>query len=272
MLLPPPAVQEAIGGVYQEQVSLMGKRTAEMHLALASLPQDPVFAPEPYSSFDRRSQYQSLRNLVGRVLRTLRSRLPQLPAASAELARNVLAHETQILTRFEPLLHQKIDALRIRCHGDYHLEQVLWTGKDFVIIDFDGGHDTAITERRRKRSPLRDVASMIRSFHYAAYTALLEGVVRDEDRDAAEPWAHVWQAWIAASFFRGYRAAAGDAVFLPRQEQQLRMLVDRSVLATAFHELGRELQMPGERVSIPLHAIMQMMGWSHLDSGGPYVP
>jgi len=236
---PPAAVQEAIGGIYQEQVSLLGKRTAEMHLALASAPQDPAFAPEPYSSFDRRSQYQSLRNLVGRVLRTLRSQLTQLPASSSELARSLLAHESQILTRFEPLLHQKIDALRIRCHGDYHLEQVLWTGKDFVIIDFDGGHDSAITERRRKRSPLRDVAGMIRSFHYAAYTALLEGVVRDEDRDAAEPWAHVWQAWIAASFFRGYRAAAGNAVFLPRQEQQLPMLVDRSVLATAFHELGR---------------------------------
>jgi maltose alpha-D-glucosyltransferase/alpha-amylase len=267
--LPSASVQEAIGGIYQEQVSLLGKRTAEMHLALASAPEDPAFAPEPYSSFDRRSQYQSLRNLVGRVLRTLRSQLPRLLPASAELARSVLSHEAQILTRFEPLLHQKIDALRIRCHGDYHLEQVLWTGKDFVIIDFDGGHESAITERRRKRSPLRDVAGMIRSFHYAAYTALLEGVVRDEDREAAEPWAHVWQAWISASFFRGYRAAAGNAVFLPRQEEQLRMLVDRSVLATAFHELGRELQMPTERVTIPLHAIAQMLGWLRSGSTNP---
>jgi maltose alpha-D-glucosyltransferase/alpha-amylase len=259
--LPSGLVRDAIGGFYQEQVSLLGRRTAEMHLALASGADDPAFAPEPYSSFDRRSQYQSLRNLVGRVMRTLRSKLFQLPPSSIDLARSVLGHEAQILTRFEPLLHQKIDALRIRCHGDYHLEQALWTGKDFVIIDFDGGHDTALTERRRKRSPLRDVAGMIRSFHYAAYTALLEGVVRDADRAAAEPWAHVWHAWIAASFFRGYRATAGEAVFLPRQEEQLRMLVDRSVLATALHELGWELQTPTERVTIPLHAIAQMMGW-----------
>jgi maltose alpha-D-glucosyltransferase/alpha-amylase len=256
---PPVAVAEALGH-YREQAALLGKRTAELHLALASEPNDPAFAPEPYSSFDRRSLYQSLRNLVGRELRSLRTKLALLPPQAQPLARFTLANEGQILTRFEGLLHQRLSVLRIRCHGDYHLGQVLFTGKDFVIIDFEGGADITLLERRRKRSPLRDVAGMIRSFHYAAYTALLDGGVREADRTVAERWAHVWHAWIAATFFRGYSSVAANAGFWPHDQEQLIMLVDRFVLAKAFHELGNELLEPSERVLVPLHGIAQMLG------------
>jgi maltose alpha-D-glucosyltransferase / alpha-amylase len=259
---PPPEVIEALGH-YREQAGQLGRRTAELHLALASAPDDPAFAPESYSSFDRRSLYQSLRNLVGRVLRTLRARIPQLPERSQPLARAVADHETQMLMRFEPLLHQRISALRIRCHGDYHLNQVLFTGKDFVIMDFEGGGDATLPERRRKRSPLRDVAGMLRSFHYAAFDALIEGrglSVRDADRAIAERWAQVWHGWISANYFRSYCSLVGDAGFLPHDQEQLRLLVDRFVLAKAFHELGHELVEARESVIIPLHGIAQMFG------------
>jgi maltose alpha-D-glucosyltransferase/alpha-amylase len=256
---PPAIVHDAIGA-FRDAAVLLGRRTAELHLALASGTDDPAFAPEAYSSFDRRSLYQSLRNLIGRVLRTLRTRLPYIPAHLAPLARSVLDLEGQILTRFEPLLHQRISALRIRCHGDYHLEQVLYTGKDFVIMDFDGGGDTALTERRRKRSPLRDLAGMIRSFHYAAMIPLLEGgTMREADRTVAEPWAHHWHTWIAAAFVRGYLNSAGDAAFLAHDPEQLTMLLDRFVLAKTFHELGNELNYPGERLIIPLQGVTQML-------------
>jgi maltose alpha-D-glucosyltransferase/alpha-amylase len=257
---PPQQMRDAIGA-YRDAAKLLGRRTAEMHLALASGTEDPAFAPEPYSSFDRRSLYQSLRNLIGKTLRTLSMTVARLPPGPQEVARAILKQEGSILTRFEPLLHQKLTALRIRCHGDYHLEQVLYTGKDFVIIDFDGGGDVALTERRRKRSPLRDAAGMIRSFHYAAITSLLDGsVVRETDRAVAEPWAHAWSTWIAASFVRGFRETAAGAVFLPREEEQLTMLLDRFVLAKAFHELGTELSPVSARVAIPLHGIAQMLG------------
>jgi maltose alpha-D-glucosyltransferase / alpha-amylase len=157
-------------------------------------------------------------------------------------------------------LHQGIDALRIRTHGDYHLDQALWTGKDYVLIDFDGGHDVTLSERRRKRSALRDVAGMIRSFHYAAYTGLYEGIVREADRSRTRPWADVWHAWISASFMRSYRETAGAAVFLPRQRDELAKLLDMSILSKAFVELGHELVSPGAHVTIPLHGIAQMMG------------
>jgi maltose alpha-D-glucosyltransferase / alpha-amylase len=255
---PPPQVGESIG-VYQQYAVLLGQRTAEMHLALASAPDDPTFAPTPYSSFDRRSAYQSLRNLVGRVLRTLRSKVGQVPPASLAIAHAVIEREREILARFEPMLQQRAEALRIRVHGDYHLEQVLWTGKDFVIIDFDGGHDSPLSERRRKRSALRDVAGMIRSFHYAAYTGLIEGIVREDDRDSAEPWANVWCAWMSASFLRGYRVAAAGALFLPQSTELLPEQIDRYVLAKAFHELGAELVIPNPHLEIPLRAIAQLL-------------
>jgi maltose alpha-D-glucosyltransferase/alpha-amylase len=193
-------------------------------------------------------------------MRTLRAKLPMLPLEAQELARVTLSKEGQILTRFEGLLHQRLSAMRIRCHGDYHLGQVLFTGRDFVILDFEGGADATLAERRRKRSPLRDVAGMIRSFHYAAYTALLDGGVRDADRAVADRWAHVWHAWIAATFFRGYSSLVGEASFWPHEQEQLIMLVDRFVLAKAFHELGDELVVPSERVLVPLHGIGQMLG------------
>ncbi|HET6337116.1 MAG TPA: maltose alpha-D-glucosyltransferase [Polyangiales bacterium] len=255
---PDPIVRDDIG-LYQQYAALLGKRTAEMHLALASS-DDPAFAPEGYSSFDRRSAYQSRRNLVGRVMRTMRAKLHALAPEAAELARVVLTHERAILARFEPLLHQGIDALRIRTHGDFHLDQALWTGKDFVLIDFDGGPDATLNERRRKRSALRDVAGMIRSFHYAAYTGLYEGVVRESDRARAQPWADVWHAWISATFVHAYRETAGAAAFLPRQREELGKLLDMSILSKAFVELGHELVTPGPHVMIPLHGIAQMIG------------
>jgi maltose alpha-D-glucosyltransferase/alpha-amylase len=263
---PAPAVAERFGA-YRETAMLLGRRTAELHLAFASS-DDPAFAPEPYSSFDRRSLYQSLRNLVGRVTRKLRAALPQLPPNAATLSRALLPREGEILVRFEPLLHKRIEALRIRCHGDLHLEQVLYTGKDFVVIDLDGGADLALSERRRKRSPLRDVAGMIRSFHYAAHLAVSGGaIVRDEDRAIALPWADVWYSWVSAAYLRGYRERAreaGDrarvAPFLPSGDEELAMLLDRFILAKAFYELGHELDEPSERVAVPVDGILQMLG------------
>ena len=253
------AIDEAIGPAYLEQARLLGKRTAEMHLALASAPEDPAFAAEAYSALDRRSLYQSFRNQVGRVMRTLRSQLPRLPVHTLELAQRVLAHERETLDRFEPLLHLHSGGLRIRCHGDFNLKQALWTGKDFVLVDFDGGNDRAITERRRKRSPLRDVASMILSFHYAAGTALRESVVRESDAPAAEPWAEVWEAWVSATYVRSYLETAQSGAFLPTDPRSLSMLVDRFILARAFRHLGWELGLPTDRVAIPLQVIARMI-------------
>ena len=255
---PLPANVELLLGGYQGQASILGQRCAELHLALASST-EPEFAPEPYAALDRRSMYQSFRNKIGRVLRELRVRQPQLPASAQEPALALLRHERDALDRLEPLLHLTSTGLRLRLHLDLNLKQALWTGKDFVLIDFDGGHDRALSDRRRKRSPLRDVASMLLSFHQAAESALREGGVRDVDKALAEPWAQVWYSWSAAAFLRGYLETARTGSFLPKDEGSLELQIERYMLARAFRVLGRDLDKPDERMAVTLQIILRIL-------------
>jgi maltose alpha-D-glucosyltransferase/alpha-amylase len=140
---------------------------------------------------------------------------------------------------------------------------VLSTGTDFVIIDFEGEPARSLSERRLKRSPLRDVAGMLRSFHYAAYAALFRssagGVVRAEDRAALEPWARFWYAWVAATFLRAYLATAGDASFLPRRREEFAVLLDAFLTEKAIYELAYELNNRPHWAGIPLQGILQVL-------------
>jgi maltose alpha-D-glucosyltransferase/alpha-amylase len=243
---------------------LLGKRTADLHLALASVTDDPAYAPEPYSAHDRRSKYQSLRNLIGKTLRTLRAITVtdgRLPARMLEPARMLVAAESKILHRLDPLLARKVSGARIRTHGDLHLAQILYTGKDYVFIDFDGGRSGTLAERRRKRSPLKDVAGILRSFHYAAFTVLHDGtVVREADRELAMPWSVSWQTWTAAAFLGGYFERAAGASFLPSTPDDLAMMVDILLIERAFLELREELEAGGDTVEVPMRGLIQILG------------
>jgi maltose alpha-D-glucosyltransferase/alpha-amylase len=250
-------------GAYLESARLLGQRTAEMHLALASDFEDPAFAPEPFTTLYQRSIYQSMRNLTGSVLQLLRSRLKHLPERLRPLAQQVLDRESAIHAAFRNIIARKIDAMRTRIHGDYHLGQVLYTGKDFVIIDYEGEPLRAISERRIKRSPLRDVAGMIRSFHYAAYTRLVGegsgGVVRTEDIERLEPWARCWNAWVAVAYLRAYFAGTKDAAFLPKTPEELTIMFNAYLLEKAIYEVGYELNNRPGWVGLPLRGIINVL-------------
>ncbi|YAF94421.1 MAG: maltose alpha-D-glucosyltransferase [Nodularia sp. CChRGM 3473] len=251
---------------YLPNAEMLGKSTAELHLALATDTDHPDFAPEPFSSFYQRSIYQDARNLTGRVFRLLREQLAYLPANTQELAIDVLNSQEEILARFQLVVQQKITALRTRYHGDYHLGQVLYTGKDFIITHFEGQVARSLSERRRKRSPLRDVAGMLVSFNYAVTQALRyeieSGMIRPETVPLMEQWAQFWYTWVSAAFVNSYLETASSDAFLPSTQEELKVLLFTYLLEKVIEALGYELNHRPDYVEIPLRLILQLQQFS----------
>jgi maltose alpha-D-glucosyltransferase/alpha-amylase len=256
----PPLMQELIGGFFLEMVALLGRRTGELHLALASRPQEPAFSPEPFSLLYQRSVYQSMRSLARRVLAHLGRNLPRLAPGIRAEAQWLMAAEAELLRRLGRFLGRKFSVVKIRIHGDFHLGQVLFTGKDFLIIDFEGEPARAMSERRLKRSPLRDVGGMLRSFHYAAHTVLRRhGQLRSEDAAALGAWAEAWYRHVGGVFLHAYLKTVAGAAFVPEERQELEVMLDAFLLEKAIYELGYELDNRPDWVGIPLRGIRELM-------------
>lgn len=260
---PSPHAVEFIGA-YMESARMLGQRTAAMHLALAADLTDRRFMPEPFTPHFQRGLFQSLRNLMRQNFQLLAKNLKGLPQDIVPLAEKVLTLEPGVLARFSAIYRHRIDAMQARCHGDYHLEQVLYDGKDFWIIDFEGEPMLSISERRLKRSPLHDVAGMIRSFHDAAQAAMLKliesGGVPPTQTAPLNGWAQFWARHVSAVFYRAYLDAAKDADFLPCKEEDLQLLLDIFLLRKATYELGFELVNRPGWIKIALQGILDLMG------------
>ncbi|MEO6969498.1 MAG: maltose alpha-D-glucosyltransferase [Chthoniobacterales bacterium] len=254
-----PLLDELFGGVYPEKAKLMGQRTAEMHLALASDATDKAFAPEPFNAMAQRSVYQSMRASLRRAFLLLQKKLPELPEAFRAEAAQVLAAEQQILGAEHATLERHATASKIRIHGDYHLGQLLSTGKDFVILDFEGEPARPLSERKLKRSALRDVTGMMRSFQYAAYVALWQPSMRSEDVPFLERWADLWYRQMSAVFLQSYLATATGATFLPQKENDLSLLLEAYLLDKAVYEVGYELNHRPDWVVIPVRGIKHIL-------------
>jgi maltose alpha-D-glucosyltransferase/alpha-amylase len=251
-----------LAGSYVSFARLLGTRTAEMHRALAGRA-EPAFASEPFSALYQRSVFQNLRNQASGTLALLRGRLADLPHDARPAAEQAIAASDDILSRVRELTQKRIGAVRIRTHGDYHLGQVLWTGKDVVIIDFEGEPGRPLSERRHRRSALADVAGMLRSFHYAAYGTLLNprvgGTVRPEDVARLEPWAKAWYSTVSAAFLDAYMEGAAGAPFVPTEPQEWAALLELAMLQKVLYELAYELNNRPDWVSIPLRGLLEIL-------------
>lgn len=238
----PESVQTAIG-TYLANIQLLGQRTAELHLVLASDPENPDFKPEPFTSLYQRSIYQSARNLIGQVFLALKNQLHQLP--DSVLAQQVLELYQPCLDQFRSILDQKITALRTRYHGDYHLGQALYTGKDFILIDFEGNTARSLSDRRIKRSPLRDVAGMMQSFYFASEIALANEIENAEFSPSQiqkmKLGAQHWKYWVGGTFLKSYFEVAQSGNFLPQNSDELKRLMNHYLLEKAIGDLGKEL-------------------------------
>jgi len=245
------------------EISLLGKRTAELHLALASEGDDPAFAPEPFTMESQNSLEASFADLASRTLRLLRARMPRMPSEYIQKSEDIAAREQEIIPRFRTALSAPIEAMRIRIHGDYHLGQVLYTGSDFVIIDFEGEPARPLAERRIKQSPLQDVAGMLRSFHYAAFAPLLApptGTSISPSRIAeTRRWAEAWSRCAANRFLGQYYETSGAARYLPADSRAKAKVLEMYLLAKAIYELAYELNNRPTWVGIPLEGISALL-------------
>jgi maltose alpha-D-glucosyltransferase / alpha-amylase len=261
----PPEMLDELLGDYLPSAEILGRRVAELHLALASGGENPAFMPEPVNALRQRSLYQSMRNSARRSLRQLRRGLANVPEADREDAEKVLTLEDTVLERLRAIT-SVTSGLRIRHHGDLHLGQVLSTGRDFVIIDFEGEPARSLAERRHRRSPLRDAAGMLRSFHYAAHAAIRDLVARgasggdERTQLALRPWAEVWAAWVSASFLQCYLERMEGSGLLPATSEELRVSLDVHVLDKALYELAYELGSRPDWVGIPITGILAIAG------------
>jgi maltose alpha-D-glucosyltransferase / alpha-amylase len=256
----PDQIRQRIGP-YLESAALLGRRTAELHIALASSEHNPAFVPEPLTSAGQHAVVNSAMNLLTAnfgLLRRLRNEMADLTQQEADKVLNLEDHARQRLQLFS---RRELEVTLTRIHGDYHLGQVLFTGNDFVIIDFEGEPARPLEERRQKRSPLQDVAGMLRSFHYAAYAPLLGQTINQthEKVHALWPWASYWQRWVSAAFLRSYLEVSRGASFIPQSKEDLALLLDTYLLDKAVYELGYELNNRPSWVRIPLEGISQLL-------------
>jgi trehalose synthase-fused probable maltokinase len=257
-----PTFARELIGPYLDSASKIGQRTAELHVALANVQDNPDFSPEPFSLEYRRSRYESMCRLASQTCSLLKGRLNDLPSQTEQEARRVVSDEPRIQDRFRAFLELETRALRTRCHGDYHLGQVLWTGQDFLISDFEGEPARPLSERRMKHTPTVDVAGMLRSFYYAPYAALSrqQSDLLAEDTGARfEPWIRFWYGWVSVVFLKAYLGIAERASFWPGSQAEFQVLLDAHLLEKAVYEIGYELNNRPDWVRIPVRGVLEIL-------------
>jgi len=248
----PAVARELIGG-YLDTAERLGRRTGEMHVALASEASDRAFAPEPFTAED----LAAIRTAAIAEAQRAFDAIEAQPAVAPELP----ARRQEVLDRINRSPALEFTTSKIRVHGDYHLGQVLWAEGDFFILDFEGEPAKPIDARRAKQSPLKDVAGMIRSFSYAAHAGLFAyTAARPDTFEHFQRWADVWETWTTAAFLRGYFAATAEALFVPRNAAQRDELLGLFVLEKALYELNYELNNRPEWLRIPLFGIRRLLG------------
>ena len=260
-VIPAEKIIEMSDPFFIEMIQLMARRTAEMHLALASIDQDKEFQAEPFSVLYQKSLYQSFRTLIKRTISEMKSYQHKMNEVQNALLDGIIDNEEMLLSTIKETLEKtKIQTSKIRVHGDYHLGQVLFTGKDFIIIDFEGEPIRSLTARSLKYCPLKDVAGMLRSFHYAVYMGQMEfnkkvpGSAR-----SLEMWLEPWHSVVKEIFIKSYVETAGKASFMPEEDRQLTDLISLYTIEKAIYEAEYELNNRPDWLHIPLYGLNRIL-------------
>lgn len=258
---PVTLLDDLIGGRYLEIAKSLGERSAELHIALIPTSDDSEFRPEPFTTLYQRSLYQDMRRMTKSVCELLKKERAYLAEDLQKLISLILDKEQEILTFFQKIRQKPLAALRTRIHGDYHLGQVLYTGKDFCIIDFEGEPLHTLERRRSKQSPLKDVAGMVRSFHYAAHKALSLQAAIQTDLAKLERWADSWCERVTGVFLKAYfqKIETSAMAIVPNDRDDCMYLLQAFALEKALYEVAYELNVRPEWMSISCKGILYTM-------------
>jgi maltose alpha-D-glucosyltransferase / alpha-amylase len=247
-------------GFYLTQARVLGQRTAELHHALATPTSDAAFAPEPITHADLQHWQRAARRQADAAFKALRHALPQLEGADREQAQALLARRDACHDHIAALCPDAVAAAKTRIHGDYHLGQVLVAQNDFYILDFEGEPARPLAARRAKSSPLKDVAGMLRSFDYAAWTAIMNLSQLDAGSAAiVRSLADAWRNATEQAFLEAYRHAIVGCPSYPEDPQQAGRLLDLFLLEKALYEVCYEAANRPHWIPIPLQGVAGLL-------------
>ncbi len=251
---------ESVHLAYTPQAARLGQRVAEMHAVLARNAGDAAFDPEPVSAQDLTAWRKSAHRTVSGAFEVLSRVRKSLPDDVQAQVNTLYQRRRQCFQLIDHWTAQPIKAAKTRIHGDLHLGQVLLTGGDWQIIDFEGEPDRSIEERRAKTSPMRDVAGMIRSYDYVARAAISR-LARVTGGQTEEAWRHAeaWRNETVVAFLAGYREHAATAASYPTDENEWRRLLDLFTFEKAFYELRYEASNRPGWISVPIIGIVGLL-------------
>lgn len=256
------ALEESIGTHFLQTIKLLGIRTAELHLALSNDYGKEEFKPERFTWMYQKSLFQSIRSQIKKALYLLGQRYQEFDEADQRLAINLLDKQSEFEKRIADLQTRKIEAKKIRIHGDYHLGQVLYTGNDLAIIDFEGEPVMPLSERKLKKSPLQDIAGMVRSFHYASIWGFqLFEQYRGDSSSAVLPYRSRWYTTLKDLFISSYSTRLSDAEpgMIPTNPEDFQTLLFAHLIQKAAYELSYEMQSRTGKVMIPMMGLTELL-------------
>ncbi|MCB0551578.1 MAG: alpha-glucosidase C-terminal domain-containing protein, partial [Phaeodactylibacter sp.] len=246
--------EEFVGDMPLHRAHLLGETVANLHTGLID-ESNPGFRPEPFSLHYQRSLYSAWQSQVRLAFQRLEKHKDKLPGAE-----QLLEQRAAIQGRLKRIYHHKMDALKVRIHGSLHLEKALFTGKDFILYDFEGGRTQSFSELRLKKPPMSDLSSLISSLHYAALAAL---EVEEEPGNIGQspwlPWMAAWFEGMKAAFLNGYLPRARAAGLVPPAKEDWDILLDTFLLDRQLYELRFELERHRGWQEIPLLGLLRMV-------------
>ncbi len=253
-------LEEAIGPFFLEMVGLMGRRTAQMHMALASIKDKKAFEPEPFSLLYQKSLYQAFRTFVKRSFSLARNQFKEIPKAQRATLEQILSKENVFLNYIQKTLEiEKIPTLKIRVHGNYKLDKVLFTGKDFIITNFEGELEQTLSVRKLMHTCLKDVASMLSSFHYAGHMGYF---FRKEfipvDNNYLRPLLEKWYEKVAETFIQSYVKSIDIKGLVPENKEHFDSLLNLYIFEKAVKEINYFLEFEHSSLLIPIKALDKM--------------